>query len=38
MPQWVESATGVFIGSALAILLVVKYKGNRWLTKWRSHV
>jgi hypothetical protein len=37
MPEWLDFAMGIGIAAA-AVLLVIKYRGHRWLTKWRSHV
>jgi hypothetical protein len=37
MPDWLDVVLRVAV-SAVAILLVVRFRGRPWLTKWRTHI
>ena len=37
MPQWLDTVLRVALGAA-AVALMLKLRGRRWLTKWRTHL
>jgi hypothetical protein len=37
MPEWLDSVLRVAAG-AVALLVVFRLRGRRWLTKWRHHL
>jgi hypothetical protein len=37
MPEWLDVTLRIVVSAAI-ILLLVKYRGRQWLSKWRSHV
>jgi uncharacterized membrane protein YcaP (DUF421 family) len=37
MPEWLDAVMRVVV-SALALLVVFRLRGRRWLTKWRTHI